>query len=608
MAEKADNKRATGTVAPTLQTSPWLILGATVILLVTVLVLTIQNTNREKRHMVQVLRAKGAALIRAVEAGSRTGMMGMMWGGAQIQQLIEETARLPDVRYLAIIKVDGTVVAHSDPERIGSPFRKGRRLVHLGPDLEENWEVVKTPAGDSAFEVHRFFNPVGEDAGSRSNPMAAMMRRHGRMHAPGDWFDPAEHHKQIIVVGLYMTPFEQAIRKEVRSSLVLSATMLLLGFAGFLSLFWMQNYRAARRSLQDTSAFANEVVAHLPVGLIATDSRGRIAFFNAAAEKITDTPRSEAIGQDPARILPQRLCGLESEIETGHTITEREMTCRFRAADPVPVSVSATRIFNEVEQLVGNVLILRDLGEVRRLEAEIRRQEKLAALGALAAGVAHEIRNPLSSIKGLATYFSGLFSKDSDDRRAARVMIEEVDRLNRVISDLLDFARPTDLKRRAVDLNPLLQHALGLIQQDAATQKITVDQHLSDDLCPADADPDRLSQCLLNLFVNAVQAMSPGGRLTVSTRREKGQQVAIVVADTGVGMTPEEMERVFNPYFTTKTDGTGLGLAIVHKIIDAHDGRIAVESAPGSGTQFKLILPCHAAGESHENGPNSGGG
>jgi two-component system sensor histidine kinase HydH len=285
------------------------------------------------------------------------------------------------------------------------------------------------------------------------------------------------------------------------------------------------------------------------------------------------------------------------------------MACVFARDKIVPISLSATRIVNEEGQFVGNVLILRDLGELRRLQAEIRRQEKLAALGGLAAGVAHEIRNPLSSIKGLATYFAGKFSDGSQERKLALVMTQETDRLNRVISELLEFARPTDIKPRPTNVNELLRHSMQLIAQDAAANQITLHQHFQNGLCPAHVDPDRLSQCLLNLYLNALQAMQAGGSLTVASETIDDEHVRIQVVDTGSGISAEDVDRIFDPYFTTKAKGTGLGLAIVHKIIEAHGGHIQVESTPGKGTRFGLTLACQpdTTGDAHDPIQHPGG-
>ena len=293
-------------VSAGLQTSPWIILGSTAILLMVVLVLAFQNTHRERRYMSQLLSAKGAALIRAVEAGARTGMMGMRWGGRQIQQLIEETGRLPDVRYMAVIDQTGRVLAHSDPSKIDQPFDPNRRITHLGPQEQENWELVTLETGLRIFEVHRHFRPIDADANQRFRRMRGMMQDHRMMmEQPDDWFSAEERRQLLIIVGMDVTPFEEAIRSDMRTTVILSVVMILLGFGGFISLFWLNSYRAARRSLHDTSVFANEVVRHLPVGLVATDRSGKVSFFNAAAEQITGLERNRIQNRKPDDFLPE---------------------------------------------------------------------------------------------------------------------------------------------------------------------------------------------------------------------------------------------------------------------------------------------------------------
>ncbi|WP_319405409.1 ATP-binding protein [uncultured Desulfosarcina sp.] len=576
-----------------LQTSPWIILGSTVILLIAVIVFAVQNSHREKQYMSQLMSTKGAALILAVEAGTRAGMMGMMWGGQQIQQLLEETGRLPDVLYMAVVDENGIVVAHSDPSKINTPFRQNRKLIHLGPDLKENWELVDLGASRRSFEVHRHFRPLFTDGGVEYNHMQGMMRRH--MMGPvtaDDWFAPQNRQQLLIVVGLDVDPFEAATREDIRTTVVMSAIILLTGFGGFVSLFWMHSYRAAKRSLQDTSAFADELVTNLPVGLIATDQAGHITFFNAKAETITGLRAVLAKGQIADNLLPANLCGVEQSFNRGKTITEQETECTFSDGRSVPLSISAARIINEIGEFIGQVLILRDLREVRRLQADVRRQEKLAALGKLAAGVAHEIRNPLSSIKGLASFFADQFNDGSEAKAAAGVMIHEVNRLNRSISELLDFARPTDLKLQSIDLAPLLGRSIQLIQQDAANQNVQIDLSVADDICPVRIDPDRFNQCLLNLYLNGIQAMTDGGILRVACASENDRHVRITISDTGQGIVADHLGKIFDPYFTTKNKGTGLGLAVVHKIIEAHGANLNVASIPDKGTTITIQLPC----------------
>ena len=216
-------------------------------------------------------------------------------------------------------------------------------------------------------------------------------------------------------------------------------------------------------------------------------------------------------------------------------------------------------------------------GEIRRLEEEIRRKEKLAAVGTLAAGVAHEIRNPLSSIKGYATYFGMRFPEGSEDRKAAGVMVREVERLNRVISELIGLSRPSDVRPVAAPLEDSVAHVLRLIAQDAEKRGVRLVNSLPADLPPARMDPDRLGQALLNICLNALDAMPGGGTLTLDCTVEK-QHLVLSVTDTGQGIAPGNLSHIFDPYFTTKGHGTGLGLATVHKIVEALGGEVYVQS------------------------------
>jgi len=577
-----------------LHTSPWIIIGSVGILLVVVVVLAYQNYSREKKYMSRILSEKGAAIIKAVEAGARTGMMGMMWGGQQVQPFIEETAQLSDVLYITVASDEGLVLASSNRGLIGTQMSSGFPETGLDQPEEINWRYKRIDEQRSAFEVYRHFRPISHQDTWMSDRMRQMMQGRGMMMGPdNDWCFPSASGSgdQIILVGLNPQPFEEGRKEDIRNTAIISGVLILLGLAGFISMFWMQGYRSAKKSLQDTSAIKDQVVTSLPVGLIATDNEGKIAFYNSAAERITGLDLAQARGKDPDTILPSHFCGLKESLDLGESVSEKEMECEFTENKVVPVSISASQIINEEGQFVGQVLILRDLGEVRRLQDEIRRKEKLAAIGGLAAGVAHEIRNPLSSIKGIASYYKSKFEDGSEDKEMAGVMIEEVDRLSRVISELLEFARPTKLNRKPSDINEILRHSTRLVEQEAAAKKIGVQLNLASDSVKADVDPDRLTQCFLNLFLNALQAMESGGRLTVSSSAGINGDISIDIKDNGSGISAENLNKIFDPYFTSKPKGTGLGLAIVHKIIEAHQGQIKVRSALGQGTVFSIALP-----------------
>jgi two-component system, NtrC family, sensor histidine kinase HydH len=576
-----------------MHSSPWIILGSVAILLITVIVLAVQNYNREKLYMSRILSEKGAALIKGLEAGSRTGMMGMMWGGQQIQTLIEETALLPDILYIMITTREGLVLAGSHRNFIGT---MAARSYFDENDLTDSihWKMIHTENNQRAFEVYKYFKPLSGRDNRMNDRMRQFMRRRAMMPGSGnEWCFPSSTsgQEQIILVGLDPAPFEDARKEDIRNTVIISGVLVILGLTGFISMFWMHSYHATKKSLQDTSAVADEVVTSLPVGLIATDKDKKIAFCNSAAERITGLDLIQARGKYLKSIFPGPISGLIESLDRGESIIEKEMECEFIKKKVVPVSVSASKIINEEGQFIGQVLIIRDLREVRRLQEEIRRKETLVAIGGLAAGVAHEIRNPLSSIKGIASYFKDKFEDSTGDKEMAGVMIQEVDRLNRVISELLEFARPTDLNLQKTDMNSLIEHSVKLIEKEASVKGISIEVDLLQQALMAEFDSDRFSQCLLNLYLNALQSMEKGGRLSISAGLTGKDTIGIDIKDTGSGIQPENLKQIFDPYYTTKSKGTGLGLAIVHKIVEAHHGQIKIRSVPGQGTTVTVRIP-----------------
>ncbi len=231
----------------------------------------------------------------------------------------------------------------------------------------------------------------------------------------------------------------------------------------------------------------------------------------------------------------------------------------------------------------------RELGQA---QAQIRRSERLAALGQLSAGLAHELRNPLGVIRGSAELlYKNVASENAIARELASVVAAEVDRTNALVSRFLEFARPSPLRRSPADLHAVIQEAWGLVSRSLpAPNGYHLEIDFSPELTPFPFDSQLMERVFFNLFLNAVQAMPEGGSLRVATRRQNGTAQA-EVSDAGGGIPPENLESIFNPFFTTKPEGVGLGLAIVSKIVDDHGGKIQVESEPGQGTTFRITVP-----------------
>jgi len=268
----------------------------------------------------------------------------------------------------------------------------------------------------------------------------------------------------------------------------------------------------------------------------------------------------------------------------------------------VTLEIMAASLRDEDREPLGTIALFRDMTEIQQLREEIARSQRLASIGNLAAGVAHEIRNPLSSIKGFATYFKERYRDNPEDSGTAQIMIEEVDRLNRVISQLLDLSRPSGVKLQAGDVSGLVRHVLALAREQAAGRGISINAGLPDSPVKACIDRDKMEQALLNVLLNAIQASPENGSISVTVADDSGR-VRIEIADEGAGISEKDLPRIFDPYFTTRPSGTGLGLAIVSKIVEAHGGEVRVASREGHGTKIEVLIPARAPEKTEEGKP-----
>ena len=559
---------------------PWVFIGAVVVLFPIFAFMTMQSINRASLHNTRLLLEKGAALIRSFEAGTRTGMSGNFMGSFHLQRLLSETAMQPDIAYLLVTDAEGTIVAHNHPDHVGKTYETGMDLKEIFAAKDVQWRVVTVPDDIKIFEVYRRFAPVG------GMHRGDMMRR---------WFNPGcniENPRQedlIIFVGLDMSAIEEARLADMKHSVVMGIVLLLIGFAGVVLLFMAQSYRNAKASLSRIKAFSDHLVENMPIGLIAVDSNRKIALLNHVAGSILSISLPDISGKAAEDILPPALWKLISGLEGQNEVIETEIECILNDGKTVPLEASATALKDEKGKFLGYVILFKDLSEVRSLRREVARSQRLASLGSLAAGVAHEIRNPLSSIKGFAVYFRERQEKE-EEKQIAGIMIQEVDRLNRVVSQLVELAKPVSVSKKPVSLRNVIENSLKLLERDAPEKKIEIKTIFMPEDLQIAIDGDRINQVLLNLYLNAIESMEKGGRLSVELSGGEGGAI-IKVSDTGSGVGEKDLPHVFDPYFTTKTTGTGLGLAIVHNITEAHDGKITVESRPGEGTTFTLFLP-----------------
>jgi two-component system sensor histidine kinase HydH len=560
---------------------PWLVIGTLVIIVPLFIFTTLENINRQREQTTRLLVEKGAALIRSFEAGARTGL-GMRWGGFQLQKLLMETAQQPDIDYLIVTDTRGTIIADSDPARIGLNYGLELALEKIARSEALAWRQVPHSEGADTFEIYRRFAPTGGDFPGFPHPMTATPPPpEAKSGTPGF----------VIFVGLDMGPIIAAHEEDKRHTIWMALIFLLISCSGIISLFLAQGYRTARSSLSRIKAFSDSLVENMPIGLVAVDHTGLLIAVNQTAETILGRRTGDVLGRRAEEILPDGCREIFRQLTGKRRIIEREIDCTLEEGRTIPLEVIATALHEEDGAFLGSVILFRDMTEMRRLKQEVARNQRLASLGSLAAGVAHEIRNPLSSIKGFATYFRERYRENPDDRRTAETMISEVDRLNRVITQLLEFARPMTMKRVPTSIQAVIRHALRTVEGQAREKTVVIETDLPAAIAEIPLDADRMSQVLLNLLLNAIAATDAGERIGVSLARCDDRTIRIVITDTGAGIRQEDLPRVFDPYFTTKPAGTGLGLPIVQKIVEAHGGAIRLESEVGKGTTATLLLP-----------------
>ncbi|HLZ19086.1 MAG TPA: ATP-binding protein, partial [Smithellaceae bacterium] len=486
-----------------------------------------------------------------------------------LQKLLMETAQQPDVDYMVITDNRGLIIADSDPSMLGRQYGLDLNTKAIAGSMDISWRQTANPGGAGTFEVYRGFAPEGSrDISRRKSP----------------W---------IVFVGFNMEKIEKASSQDTARMIGFALLLVLFGSLAIVSLFLVQTYRLTRASLSRITVFSDALVKNLPIALVAVDKDGKVLTCNMQAEGLINGACEDAAGKDASRILPNEFLqtldqtGWQTGLVAGDVVVPSGKDAR------TIWEVVATT-FSEEHAPEGKILLARNVTDVRRMETEVAKSRHLNAIGSLAAGVAHEIRNPLSSIKGFAVYFKGRLAGNPEDEETADIMIAETERLNRVISQLIEFARPMELKKEPVALDELARQTLLLVAADARNKSVATEVQAASNLPPAWADPDKIKQVLLNIYLNALAAMPEGGKLTVTFAAEN-DFLEISVSDTGEGIEEENLPRIYDPYFTSKPAGTGLGLAVVQKIMEAHGGSVKIESKVKAGTTVTLRFVSVAA-------------
>ncbi|SNR74994.1 Signal transduction histidine kinase [Humidesulfovibrio mexicanus] len=603
--------------------------------------LTLQSIRRQRDLVDQHMQLAGGAVVHGVEANLMRVMSSLRRSPdaaskffPTIHELFREMTSSGDVVFIGIFDEDGHLVASSSESEAPHDLILPEEII-AALEVQGRWSGALVyrdkPAIFSAIRARASLSvlcegarlgfpcppeqlfPLRDDAqgGPRQGKGTTTEQRQPPPLDPED--DPEDMPGSPSVPGIHRSP-------EVPSMFLVAglnpqrhldqfqayrrAALLQAGYVfGAASLLWVLAFAYLRRREQALKAarlerFQSKLLDNMPDGLVTLGPDGSILSANGSAARLlladsaADSAPPRLIGRNWAEFP---FAGLAAGAEGARPYQWRQFEHAGRVLEILclPLQADASSAGAGGERMV----LLRDRTRIKTLEDDLAEAKRLATIGSLAAGVAHEIRNPLSSLRGFAQLFATKLKGQEPLASYAATMVQEADRLNRVVTDLLFLARPRDLAPAEVDLRRLAESLRGLLRFDLEHRGVTPELDLQVDTVYA--DEDALKQCLLNLLVNALDALSQTEgterRITISSRRsDPGQEpsgVWITVADTGAGMDETVREKAFEPFFTDKKQGTGLGLAIVQGIMRGHRGRAVIDSEPGQGTALRLFFP-----------------
>lgn len=339
-----------------------------------------------------------------------------------------------------------------------------------------------------------------------------------------------------------------------------------------------QELAARNRELAFTNDYLEYILQSMSDGVIVVDTGGIITTFNRAASAVLGFSADEAVGKSFAKLFAR-----DFTVRSG----PGAMELRARDGSPMPVSERDSPIADRTDTRIGKVKVFQDLSEIEALREQVRRIDRLAAIGEMAATVAHEIRNPLGGIRGFAALLARDIDPDDYRRRLVDKILVGSDDLDQIVTELLEYTRPVELRMHMTQCADLVEAAIGYLELEG--QRIAISNHVDPSfvvLC----DPDKVRRVLLNLLINAVQSIDGPGKIDVQAQND-GENVTLQISDTGCGIDEDKLEKIFSPFFTTKEKGTGLGLAEAAKIVEGHGGLLNVYSQPGRGSTFSVTLP-----------------
>ncbi|MBM4439966.1 MAG: PAS domain S-box protein [Candidatus Rokubacteria bacterium] len=587
--------------------------------------------HRQRVAIIGEVERRGQVLARSLAALSHPPLL--LYNFTALEQNVTRIASEEDVRYAIILDGEDRVAAHSlRPDGVGQllddPVNR-EALANVGP-LTQETELPRTHE-----PIYDFAVPIVVEGRRWGTVRVGLSKRRMETEIQATRLELLALTLATLILGgvaaaLVARRIARPVRQLADGATAISRGELLQriepsGFGEIGALAAAFNHMASqvfqqRRALEDAHGelrrrfdeledvkrYTENILASLANGIITVDLDGRVVTLNPSAEMLTGFFAGEVSGRYCTELFahtPEIGEMLMETLATRAPVVGVAVTLKRRSGAGLPVEVSTAPLKGAEGKDLGVVAVLRDLTLMRELEGRLRRSDRLAALGSLAAGLAHEIKNPLTSVLTFSRHLERRYDDAHFRDRFHRVVPRELERINAIIERLLELARPAPASFTRMALAPLIDRALDLFANEIESQQVRVVRDYVRDVPPVAAHEESLYRALINLIGNALDAMEHGGMLRVrlawaaptdGVRTRAAllrRQVVVEVGDTGPGIRPEDAERVFTPFFTTKERGTGLGLAVTHKIVEDHGGVIDFHSVVGTGTTFRIVLP-----------------
>ena len=399
-----------------------------------------------------------------------------------------------------------------------------------------------------------------------------------------------------LVVGVNLEGYYNRLSQTRRRIILNYSIIMALVLFGIYVIFKLQETYIVKKTLNEMKVYTSKLLETMDNAVISVDNKGKIKTFNRKSEEIFGKKKEEVLHKDCQEVLNLNILGesIFKKCLLEKKNISQEIILEEKGLKKKILDLNTSFLTDKSGEITGVVAVIRDVTEIKDLNEEVARHKRLAALGKLSAGIAHEIRNPLSSIRGLAQFVYNSFSKTDERKEDLNTIIQEVDRLNKLVVQVLDFAKLKKPNLIRFSLNDLIRKIAELFKLEIKDKQIKFSLELSPDISQIQADEDQVRQILMNVIINAIQAIPKKGEIKIKTEKAllKGEPaMKLIIEDSGVGIPEKDLNQIFDPFFSTKEKGSGLGLSIAYKLIEAHQGEIKVESKEGEGTKFVIFLP-----------------